>query len=87
MSEIIRFLETMGRTRVSAADYAAAVATLDVDASQRDALLRRDATALNTLLGARATQMMMILFPVEEPTKQDETPAEDEEQKESIRRH
>lgn len=87
MSEIIRFLETMGRTRVSAADYAAAVSTLDVGASQRDALLRRDATALNTLLGGRATQMMMMLFPVEEPAKQDETPAEDEEQKDSIRRH
>lgn len=87
MSDIIRFLETMGRTRVSAADYAAAVATLDLDASERDALLRRDASAINSLLGGRATQMMMMLFPVEEPTKQDEEPAEDDKQEESIRRH
>lgn len=92
MSKIIRFLETMGRTRLSAADYAAAVATLDVDAAQRDALLRRDAVALNDLLGGRATQMMMMLFPVEQPRKQDDEPADDDrkdrdEPAESIRRH
>lgn len=87
MSEIIRFLETMGRTRVSADAYAAAVAHLDVQPAQRDALLRRDADAINSLLGGRATQMMMMLFPVEEPQKQDEQPAEDDKEEESIRRH
>ncbi|MBB5208451.1 hypothetical protein [Chiayiivirga flava] len=92
MSNIIGFLESIGRTRLSEAQYAAAVATLDIDAAQRDALLRRDAGALNDLLGGRATQMMMMLFPVEEPRKQDDEPADDDrkdrdEPSESIRRH
>lgn len=91
MSKIIQFLETMGRTRLSAARYDAAVAALDIDLAQRDALLRRDPAALNDLLGGRATQMMMMLFPVEQPAKQDEEPAGDErrddEPAESIRRH
>jgi len=44
----------MGRTPVSAADYAASVATLNVDASQQQALLSRDHAALNALLDGRA---------------------------------
>lgn len=92
MSKVIAFLETMGASpMLSSTQYAAAVAALDVDAAQRDALLARDHAVLNTLLGGRATQMMMALFPVEQPhkgdEKQDEDEKQDDEPSESIRRH
>ena len=95
MSKIIQFLESMGRDasirRMSVEDYSAAVAVLDVDQAQREALLQRDHTALNDLLGGRSTQMMMSLFPVEEPKRQDDEKDDDGEGEdkpsESIRRH
>ena len=96
MSKVIQFLETMGRNassgRVSDAAYAAAVAALDVDAAQTQALLQRDRAALNVLLGGRATQMMMMLFPVEDAPQesedtQDAPDADEDNASESIRRH
>lgn len=96
MSKIIQFLESMGRDalirRMSAAEYSAAVAALDVEPAQREALLQRDHVALNDLLGGRATQMMMTLFPVEEPKRQDDEKSNDDGEgedkpSESIRRH
>ena len=96
MSKVIQFLESMGSNasmrRMSSESYSAAVAALDVDQSQRDALLQRDHAALNALLGGRAAQMMMSLFPVEEPQRQGEEKKEedgegDDKPTESIRRH
>lgn len=89
MSTILQFLETMGRNpRMTAQQYGDAVQALDLAAPERDALLARDHDALNRLLGGRAAQMMMILFPVEEPTRQDEQKDdEDKDTEESIRRH
>jgi len=57
MSNVIRFLETMGSTPMSASEYAASVAALGrhVDPEQRRALLDRDHAALNDLLSGRAT--------------------------------
>ena len=72
MSEVIRLLETMGRNpSLSAGDYAASVALLDMDAPQRQAFLDRDPAALGELVGARV-QMMCLILPAEEPTPQDE---------------
>lgn len=95
MSKIIQFLESMGRDaslrRMSAEDYAAAVAALDVDQAQREALLQRDPAGLNALLGGRTVQMAMILFPVEQPNRQDDDKDDDRQEEdkpsESIRRH
>jgi hypothetical protein len=53
MSNIIRFLETMGSKPIPPADYAATVAALEVAASQRKALLDRDQDALSELLDGR----------------------------------
>lgn len=92
MSNVISFLETLGRAPASAGrsadDYAAAVAALDVGDDARAALLARDAAALNDLLGGRL-RMMAILFPADGDEKKDgeqkddgDGPSEDE-QKES----
>lgn len=78
MSNVIRFLETLGRDAVPSPEaYARAVQALDVDADVREALLRRDRVALDRLLGAR-NNVMIILVPAEddepkpEPTDDDE---------------
>ena len=65
MSNIIRFLETMGRKPISPADYAATVAALEVGASQRKALLDRDQDALNELLDGRR-QLKCAIFAADE---------------------
>lgn len=68
MSNVIHFLEALGSnpalTKLSAAQYAATVAALDVDDSQRQALLDRDQTALNGLLGGR-DEMRCVVWPVD----------------------
>lgn len=65
MSNVIQFLESLGNsaTRLSAADYAAAIADLNVEPPQRNALLDRDVATLSGLLEARATMFCMIATP------------------------
>lgn len=92
MSNVITFLETLGRAPAgrSADDYAAAVAMLDVGDDARAALLARDAAALNDLLGGRP-RMVCMLFPADDDQKKDgegegEGEGEgSEERKESVR--
>lgn len=82
MSNVIRFLETLGSNpaRLSTAEYAAAVAALEVDDTERQALMDRDQAALNDLLGGRE-KMLCLVWPSDEPVKEDdqdgEQPAED----------
>lgn len=96
MSNVIAFLEKMGNNPALASqspeDYAAAVDALGLDDAPRQALLDRDPSALNSLLGGRL-QMMSILFPADGDEKKDgdeqegdgEEPTQDEP-KEAIRR-
>jgi hypothetical protein len=64
MSNVIRFLETLGQNpAVSAAAYSAAVSVLDVDAGQKRALLLRDADKLNNMLQGRAVMRCMVATP------------------------
>lgn len=76
MSQAIQFLEALGSNpalvRLSAAEYAATVAALDVDQVQRQALLDRDHEALNGLLGGREKMLCLILNPGEEPVRKDD---------------
>jgi len=65
MSNIIRFLETMGSKPISPADYAATVAALETGAPQRKALLDRDQGALNELLDGRR-QLRCAIFAADE---------------------
>ena len=54
MTNLIRVLEKMGSNpSPTAADYAATVSALDLDASQKRALLQTDPAALNGLLAGR----------------------------------
>lgn len=73
----IRFLETMGANVVSPAEYAASVTALDVDQSEKVALLRRDHVALNDLLEGRQKMFFSVMAPEEAPFRED-PPAEDE---------
>jgi hypothetical protein len=93
MSNVISFLESLGQdarlARLSGDDYAAAVRALPLDDDARQALLAKDAGALNDLLGGRPA-MVCALFPAEDtPARENDdgdSPQEDtpDEQKESI---
>lgn len=67
MSNVIQFLESMGSNaapnRFSTTQYAATLASLDIDDSQRQALLNRDHVALNNLLEGRSEMCCMVNIP------------------------
>jgi hypothetical protein len=65
MSNIIRFLESMGSKPISPGDYAATVAALEMGDPQRKALLDRDQDALNELLDGRR-QLRCAIFAADE---------------------
>lgn len=92
MSNVIAFLESLGRDATMAAQgqdtYAAAVDALGLDDEPRQALLDRDAAALGDLLGGRL-EMMCLLFPADGDEKKDDDQddsdqPDDGERKESI---
>lgn len=81
MSNVIQFLETLGsKPALSSADYAATVVALDVDAAQRQTLLRRDPEVLNDLLGGRALMAMFVATPDggEEPQESPDQTGDDD---------
>ena len=67
MSNVIQFLEVMGRNPgvhgAFAADYAASVALLEIDDAQRQALLDRDHAVLSDLVDGRPKMMCYITVP------------------------
>ena len=65
MSNVIRFLEAAGRRPLSPSQYAATVALLDVGERQKQALLDRDAMALELSLGERRDMCCLIVVPEE----------------------
>lgn len=80
MSNVIQFLESLGRNPandLSPADYAAAVAVLDIDDTQRQALLDRDHAALNDLLGGRA-KVYCLVAPAENEPQDDQQESDDD---------
>lgn len=88
MSNVMQFLESMGANatmaRMSAAEYAAAIAGLDADNASREALGLRDHSKLNGLLKGRTFMMCVVAAPEEKPQESEDAPAEgegDEEQK------
>jgi hypothetical protein len=79
MSNVIRFLETLGREPAATPEaYARAVQALDVDPQVRDALLRRDRAALDRLLGARHN-ILIALVPAEDDEPAEQEPNDDDE--------
>ncbi len=81
MSNMVQFLETLGSnpalTKLSAAEFEAMVANLDVDDAQRQALVARDGAALNDLLGGRE-RMLCVIWPADEPARENDQPGDDE---------
>jgi hypothetical protein len=67
MSKTVRFLAALGSKPVSTAEYAAAVAMLEIDEPQRQALMDRDQVALNGLIGQRDNLCCLIVAAGEEP--------------------
>ncbi len=82
MSNVIRFLESMGAdaamARMTAADYEAAIAALDADQPSREALVLRDHSKLNGLLKGRQIMMCNIATPNDQPAE--DVPPGDSEQ-------
>lgn len=78
MSNVIQFLEAMGRAPMSDESYGNAVRSLDVDEAMREALLRKDQNAMSLLLGGRQNVMLLLLPADDEPGK-DDTPNDDDE--------
>ena len=83
MSNVIQFLEALGRDSAlgtgSPAAYAQAVRELDIDDALRDALLHKDQETLSRLLGAQHN-VMLILAPAEDEPLQDDRPDDGEEE-------
>lgn len=83
MSNVIPFLEAMGRnpgmTRLSAADFAATVALLEIGDAERQSLLLRDHSSLNDLLGGRAKMVCMVWSPEEQPVRKDDDQPDEEQ--------
>lgn len=86
MSEVISFLESLGRDvdGLSAGEFAARVASLEVGEELRDALLARDEQAISALLGGRSN-VYCLLVPAEDDDKQDDDKDSDEPDKETNR--
>lgn len=86
MSDVIRFLETLGSNpsfaKLSAAEYAATVSLLSANDGQRQALLNRDHLALNDLLGGRH-KLMCVIFPADDEEQKDDDQRDDEPAKET----
>lgn len=64
MSKIIQFLDAAGsNAQLSAADYAASIAMLQIDDDQKQALLDRNHLALTALLDGRSKMYCYINAP------------------------
>jgi hypothetical protein len=81
MSNVVQFLEALARNPkpLSAEDFAAAVADAQLDQASKEALLLRDANALNELLGGR-TKMICMIAPAENDEPQQDEDRESEEE-------
>jgi hypothetical protein len=62
---IVQFLETLGAApnQLSAANYAHAVESLGLEDTAREALLTRDADAINRLVGGRTEMRCLVVIP------------------------
>lgn len=81
MSNVVQFLETLARNPkpLSPEDFAAAIADTSLDPATKGALLQRDASVLNELLGGRPKMICMIAPAENDEPKQDEDGESEEE--------
>lgn len=83
MSNVLQFIENLGRhpALLSDPDYIRAVMDADIDDASRDALLRRDATALSSVLDARSP--MFCFSYIATPDGGEEKPLNDDREEQS----
>ena len=81
MSNVVQFLETLARNPklMSADDFAVAIANAELGAASQQALLAKDANALNRVLGGRP-MMMCLVAPAENDEPQDDEQPDGEEE-------
>jgi hypothetical protein len=81
MSNVVQFLETLARNPkpLSAEDFAVAVANAELGTASQQALLAKDANALNRVLGGRP-MMMCLVAPAENDEPQDDEQPDGEEE-------
>jgi hypothetical protein len=61
---IVQFLETLGASpALSTANYVSAIDASGLNEATRDALLRRDAEGINSLIGGRAAMRCFVATP------------------------
>lgn len=74
MSNVVQFLEALARNPkpLSAEDFAAAVVNAELDSASQQALLDRNAEALNRAIGGRLSMMCMIVPAENDEPQQDE---------------
>ena len=81
MSNVVQFLEALARNpkSLSADELAVAIANAELEPAARQAIMERDAQALNQVLGGRAT-MLCFVAPAENDEPKDDEQQEDEEE-------
>jgi hypothetical protein len=81
MSNVIRFLESMGANaamaRMSISEYRAAVLALNIDEDQQDCLIRGDNVDLSGHLNARTKMICMVVAPDDESQQEEKRSDED----------
>lgn len=84
MSNVVQFIESLGRhpALLSDPDYIRAVMDADLDDAARDALLRRDATGLASVLDARSP--MFCFSYIATPDGGKEKPLDDDREEEEV---
>lgn len=66
MSNVIRALETLGRSPMQASHYAATIDSFVLDRAERKAMLDRDHATLNELMGGTKKMVFAIMAADEE---------------------
>ena len=81
MSNVVQFLEAMARNpkSLSPEEFAAAVVNAELETASQQALLAKDANALNRVLGGRPMMMCLVAPAENDEPQDDEQPDGDEE--------
>lgn len=83
MSNVVKFLDELGRNPdLSAEEYAQAVAAVPVGSDLKQALLDRDVSRINAILGQPCT-LLSFLVPAEEEQPDEEKEEDSPDDKES----
>lgn len=88
MSNVVQFLEMLARNpqSLSAQDFAIAVAKAELEPAAKQAVLARDADAINQLLGGRISMMCLIAPAENDEPREEEQESEEQPEQEATSR-